>query len=285
MKTTTNQTRNFCRTNIYFRMYVEMYERRLSYKQMPDGWTDYNTNFKNQLFRRAWKEFDQKFKGLRTQSGRRSSGNFSSSVRINMSLCTWAEFAEFRYSCSMNNKGDWWIFIDHSSLIDYFGEYHSRVDGKFLFTDSENPFERSLQYNGNLSIDVVDEFVKNYIERTLLYPKGYFRNIQENKQCSKERAKWYYKIWQQREREKISQTYHDENELIYKWIKRNFNIESNEYIGIDRTISFVNKRGRYNKLVVLETFNYSYEGDGDIDELESDFNEYMDSFEKNTVFV
>ena len=165
MKTTTNQTRNFCRTNVYFKSYIELYERRLSYKQMPDGWTDYNTNFKNQLFRRAWKEFDQKFKGLRTQSGRRPSGNFSSSVRIKMSLCTWAEFAEFRYSCSMNNKGDWWIYMDYSSLIDYSGESHSRVDGKFLFTDSENPFERSLQYNGNLSIDVVDEFVKNHITK------------------------------------------------------------------------------------------------------------------------
>ena len=292
MKTaTTNQTRNFCRTNEYFIQYVELYEKkRLSNKIMPNRHIDYNSYFCNTLYHYAQKEFNNKFKSIveLCNTGRRSIGianHHLSEVKIKLNEFCFYDYVRYQYSLDMNNSGDWSISIHSSCLLDSEGTVYTPIGYYQCFEDEKNNLRERIKYIGILSKERVDEFVLTYIEKKLFYPDGLFRNIQYSKLCSKEKSKVYYKHACEQEKKELQRDYYEDDERIYNWIKKHFKIESNEYIGMARTIKFVNSKGRYANLVVLNTFDYDYDGDGDIDEIESDLYSYLDNFPKNTVFV
>lgn len=278
MKTlTTNRTRNFCRTNVYFRQYVELYERKRSNKYMNKYDLDYTTYFKNELYHYAWSEFKHYF-GLKKDWYHSIRG--TAQIEINSKY----EFAFYDWSCRMENDGEWYIYITDSGCIDYIGQRGYKTRG--LLYAPENEYERGFKYNGKLDEQNISKSVIKFVEKNYLYPEGRFRRLQYWLSCDKSWAKTMFKEFNQRDKKEIESEYINvDDKKLYQWVKKNFNIEANEYINPFDLIRFVNKRGRFESLVYLTTFDFDYDGDGDIDELESDFYDYMDSFPKNTVFL
>jgi hypothetical protein len=97
--------------------------------------------------------------------------------------------------------------------------------------------------------------------------------------CSKKDVKRIYK----NDMKRILSSYNED--VVRKWIRRKFNVESD--LDINLLIKWVNENGRQKKLVNLMKMDYSftYDFEGNIDEVESAFWEEMNNYPKNTVLI
>jgi hypothetical protein len=78
----------------------------------------------------------------------------------------------------------------------------------------------------------------------------------------------------------------EENEFnARKWIKKHFNIASN--VSLEDTIKWVNKLGKQKVLITLDRLDYDfmYQCDGDIDEVEAAFDDELENYPENVYFI
>ena len=116
------------------------------------------------------------------------------------------------------------------------------------------------------------------IFKKYVYEEGYWNRLQYYYGCTKKETIWYHKQFKKRD-------LYIPKESVFKWIKKNFNIES--CLDIDDTIKYVNKHGKQDKLIKLMKFDYSFmwNFDGDIDEVEEVFWDEMSNYPKNAVLI
>jgi hypothetical protein len=140
-------------------------------------------------------------------------------------------------------------------------------------------------------------FVLAQVE-AMLYPKGsLLRMVQMIRRCSKlEAAQWYKeRLWmgvdkfdfllgsaQMGRRRPVEM---DET-LIERKVKRRFNVDVSA-VGLEAGIEWIRKHGRQDKEVYLCRFDFSFANrlDGDIDELESEYWEEVQTYPGNAMFI
>ena len=292
---TTNQTKQWCRSNQYFQYYrnlgdlAEPLEHstlsdrfQLKYKRMAknieyevkyDKFTnkrvvsvsDYNRNVN---YSRAWKEFEHKFKTINQYQT-----IYAKKFYIDDDSCLC--ILEWSSRCSMRNNGTWRIEIYDCSEGDeiYLLEY------PFIGAD------KFFEYNGILDSEHIVEATKKHIEK-YLYPKGNFRELQMIYYWDKKRVKQDYRYHINSRRKGYNVDYEENERSTIAWIKRNFNIDISNvdfYDGIDT----VNRLGKQDKMTVLRRFDYSFADhlDGDIGELEMAYWEEVETYPTNSYFV
>jgi hypothetical protein len=292
---TTNQTKQWCKSNRYFQHYLtcgDLYEPlehltlsdrfRRKYKRQAKNieWevqyekfvdkrvmnvSDYNRNVN---YCRAWKEFDYKFKELKSKYN--TYVIYTDMFFLDDDLC----LLEWRSRCCMKSDGSGWyidVFTCHEGDASYI---------KFPFIGEDKRFE----YNGILDEKHIIEATKKHIEK-YLYPKGAFREYQMLHYYDKKRVKDIYR-YQIQNRKWYDVDYADLEQTTIEWVKRHFNIDMSN-VNFDDGIDTVNKIGKQKKMIKLERFVYSFADhlDGDLGELEMAYWEEVETYPTNSYFV
>ena len=263
---TTNKIKSFIKNNQYGKYYffneidVNFYYKKLGknvylndnnlskYRNMP------LTFFQNSIKRCYFSEaFYKKFKV-----------KYNNYIKGNFDYLG----CEFSYSCTIQENLTWLIIL--------YTNYRN--------IPCTNVYNIKFEFKGSFK-NIQKECIKQF--EKFLYKDGAFKNFQIKNGYTKEMVKRSLKnniYGHFKNKGKILNSYNDE--IIEKWIIRNFNINIKE-VNFFTGIKFVNKNGKQNNLIVLENFDYNYfeSFDGDIDELEKEFYEYNDSFEKNIVLI
>ncbi len=115
--------------------------------------------------------------------------------------------------------------------------------------------------------------------KTVLFECGFIASIQRYESCTKIQSVQYYK--NHYAKGKLNYGAIDED-TIYKWIKKHFNIDS--YLPIDKTINYVNANGKHATPTKLDKYDHSwiFDFDGDMDDIENEFYNTLDS---NTIYI
>jgi len=260
--TTTNQTRQFCQHNPYWRDYRKAYEGMYPFmryeKSYKTGMFDANTLWRNMRYVRAQKEFEQKFQQ-------------ENSLLINGTIPL--KIREFSYygCCHMSLDGAWRIQILSINEAD---AYYRKIP--FV-----NDYEWIFHYNGKIDSASIEKAVRAEMEK-YLYAPGLFRDIQVLQLLNKKDTLREYKYYIQH-RKPIA--YLDSD--IEKFLKKKFNITFEFEVGLQNAIKWANLHGKQDKLVHLCHYDsrWMLDFDGDVDEVEDEFWETMDGYPQNAVFV
>ena len=282
MKATTNQTRQFCNQNVYYRMFLDLHDETyysnglnvgvrfycekkrgvvVSYSYANGKYVnqiDLTTFVKNVSFRRVAKEFERRF-----------DMEFNKSIHVQSEVCGLTFVSFFR----MRDNGTWSMYVTGCNRRDDVSFY------KLPF-GIEN---EHVTYNGKLTTECMQSFLTKYVEK-YIYPAGRFRDLQLSGYYSKDEIKRLYRRY-------IETVLHTVNiaDLEYqtsKWLLRVFNIDIDN-VDFDDAIRTAKRIGKQPKRIILEYFDNSFtnELDGDVDELESAFWCEMDNYPEGTYFI
>ena len=196
--------------------------------------------------------------------------------QITLNGCFNLEFIKWQWRLKLNvEELKFYVYVDNP--IFYFN-YQPHFPNRNPFLEWGGEIKRSFEYSGIISEEKINEQVEKFITANYIYPKGVFRDMQLANCCSKKKVKQIYK-----RANRCLLAYNED--VVRKWIRRKFNVES--HLDINLLIKWVNKNGRQKKLVNLMKMDYSfmYDFEGNIDEAESVFWEEMNNYPKNTVLI
>lgn len=264
IKLTSNSYFNWIKTSKLYNHIRSLSEGRKS------RWTIYSDGRNSPYVNLLWNQLEHEFKDL--------FGLREISFYAHFDLDTMKPMGELTYERST-------VYI-HTS-ISIFNNY----DGLIQFQINNFKFNHKISNhyysinppasfkNKELTKENIILIVKDYIDKNILYPKGFFRSLQTQLYVSKEILKSIYKKNLKNELE----AYYEDD--IRMWIARNFNVNSRAIQDLDKVIDFVNKNGKQDKMIVLSEFDWHnvYNDvemcEGDVDEIESTF---WESIEENT---
>ena len=180
----------------------------------------------------------------------------------------------------------------HTSIVSCLEHQISFEVCGIRFKDGYN--RKGFYITPKTNIPITKEYIKkevfNYIEKNILFPKGFFRDIQQAKNCCKSDVKTHYKNWLHREKEIDIYDYE-----IRKYIERRYRICIDESIYVtdwnDVAIFCRNYIKAHGKPKEIKTvYKFRMDGildnfDGDIYEAEELFWEHVDSYGANAILV
>jgi hypothetical protein len=152
------------------------------------------------------------------------------------------------------------------------------------YATSEKRFSVVPPKNMPLTEENIIKFVLKYCDDNVFY-KGKWGELQKwlriDKALLKEQLRWAIKNKKSPSWEELQ----EQEEKKLKWIKKHFNIDSN--LDLELTIKWVNKLGKQQTPITLCKMDYDfmYDHDGDIDELEEVFWDEMENYPKNAYFI
>lgn len=260
---TTNQVKQFAANNQYVQMYLQTgchYQHRYISKigrnpAINSRYSlDFNTNFRNQLYAQAWDEVLNKFPKLDEQ------------VFFSVNLDGYPYKFGGRYNCTISGK----VRVEISNCGNDNGYFN-----KLPFIDA---YSHTFVYSGVIDKQHIQAAAKVEIEK-YLYAAGIFRQIQLLNNCTKERAKHFYRATM----EHIKNAPAYEAGATLKVIKKRLNLYS-DILDDDKFINAAKKIGRRDTPTKVEGYDYSWfnDFDGDCDELET---EYYNTLEENTIYI
>lgn len=141
----------------------------------------------------------------------------------------------------------------------------------------------SLRPNGNMEYiaENIRSFVMDYVNKNILFGAGKWRDMQLSAGCSKGEIIAEYKSYLENKRRNDVPV-----DTVIKSIKKHCNVDVSNTT-ISDGLKWIGKHGKQAAPVVLfyTTDDWLMNIDGDIDELERGFWEYMEQYPKNAVFI
>jgi hypothetical protein len=151
----------------------------------------------------------------------------------------------------------------------------------FHFSDKQPKFLWNSKFSIPENLDLSEANLKRFLLNQLskyLYLNGLMAGIQYYYNCDKKDAMFYRK-------NKYCQNYIESGvseDIIFKAIKKRFNIDS--HVSLLDTVNLVNRIGKQAKIrqVFRYDFSWIWDFDGDIDEIENEFNK---SFNTDAIYI